>query len=90
VLFGLPVSGVPGPDEPMFQPGYFDSHPLSRLGLAVDDRFRPVGGDGNAVYENLHAVGATLAGAEPWKEKSGEGISLGTGFMAAEEVLASD
>jgi glycerol-3-phosphate dehydrogenase subunit B len=87
VLFGLPVAGVPGAGEPMFLPGYFEAHPLSRLGLAVDDRFRPVDLDGRVVYENLHAAGAMLAGAEPWKEKSGEGISLGTGFMVAEAVL---
>jgi glycerol-3-phosphate dehydrogenase subunit B len=89
-LFGLPVAGVPGPGEPMFLPGYFEAHPLSRLGLAVDDRFRPVDLEGNVVYENLHAAGAMLAGAAPWKEKSGEGISLGTGFKVAEEVMASD
>jgi anaerobic glycerol-3-phosphate dehydrogenase len=32
-------------------------------------------------------AGATLAGAEPWKERSGEGISLGTGYRAAQIVL---
>ena len=42
------------------------------------------------MYENLHAAGATLGGAEPWREKSGEGISLGTGFKVAEEVLGAD
>ena len=34
-------------------------------------------------------AGATLAGAEPWKEKSGDGISLATGHRAAELVLAA-
>ena len=46
---------------------------------------RPVGADG---FENVLVAGATLAGAEPWKEKSGDGLSVSTGHMAAELVLA--
>ena len=40
------------------------------------------------MFENVLVAGATLAGAEPWKEKSGDGLSLSTGHMAAELVLA--
>ena len=32
-------------------------------------------------------AGATLAGAEPWREKSGDGLGLSTGYRAAELVL---
>jgi glycerol-3-phosphate dehydrogenase subunit B len=39
-------------------------------------------------HENVLVAGATLAGAEPWREKSGDGISLATGHRAAELVLA--
>jgi glycerol-3-phosphate dehydrogenase subunit B len=87
-VLGLPVAHVPPPGEPRFLPGYFDRHPLGRAGLEVDDRLRPVGPRG-PVYENLHAVGATLAGAEPWREASGNGISLVTGFAAAQAILES-
>ena len=45
----------------------------------VDDEQRPMGEDGRPVYENLLAAGATLAGAVPWREKSGDGLSLATG-----------
>jgi glycerol-3-phosphate dehydrogenase subunit B len=86
-VLGLPVAGVPGPDERLFSPTYLDHHPLARAGLAVDDRLRPVDQDGAVVFENVFAAGAVIGGAEPWKEKSGEGISLGTGFLAAREVL---
>ena len=34
-------------------------------------------------------AGASIAGAVPWKEKSGDGISLATGFRAAELILAA-
>ena len=32
-------------------------------------------------------AGATLAGAQPWREKSGDGISLATGHRAAELII---
>jgi glycerol-3-phosphate dehydrogenase subunit B len=86
-VFGLPVAGVPETGKARFSPGYFDPQPLARAGVAVDDRLRPVSADGGAVYENLYAAGAILAGAVPWKEKSGDGISLATGFAAASNIL---
>lgn len=87
MVFGLPVAGVPETGKARFSPGYFDPQPLARAGVAVDDRLRPVSADGGAVYENLYAAGAILAGAVPWKEKSGDGISLATGFAAASNIL---
>lgn len=85
-VFGLPVAGVPN-GRPSFRPGYFESHPLNRAGIAVDERLRPVDANRRPVYENLYAAGATLAGAEPWREKSGDGISLATGYAAAGAIL---
>ncbi|MGH2716242.1 MAG: glycerol-3-phosphate dehydrogenase subunit GlpB [Thermoleophilaceae bacterium] len=78
---GLPVAGVPAPGEERFAPGYFDDHPMARAGVAVGSDLRPEG------HENVLVAGATLAGAEPWREKSGDGISLATGHRAAELVL---
>ena len=80
---GLPVAGVPAPGDDRFSPGYFDDHPIARAGVAVDAELRPAG------YENVLVAGATLAGAEPWREKSGDGISLATGYRAAELVLGA-
>ena len=85
----LPVSGAPGPGEERFRPGYFDDHPMSRAGVAVDRELRPVDAAGERVVENVVVAGATLAGAEPWREKSGDGLSLATGHRAAELVLAA-
>jgi glycerol-3-phosphate dehydrogenase subunit B len=86
-VFGLPVSGAPASGRPSFRSGYFDSQPLGRAGVAVDERLRPLAADGRPVYDNLHAAGAILAGAEPWREKAGDGISLATGYAAAAAVL---
>jgi len=78
---GLPVAGVPAPGEERFRAGYFEEHPIARAGVAVGSDLRPEG------HENVLVAGATLAGAEPWREKSGDGISLATGHRAAELVL---
>ncbi len=80
---GLPVAGMPAPGEERFRPDYFDDHPIARAGVAVGSDLRPEG------HENVLVAGATLAGAEPWREKSGDGISLATGHRAAELVLGS-
>jgi glycerol-3-phosphate dehydrogenase subunit B len=78
---GLPVSGVP--EDERFRAGYFEEHPMGRAGVAVDGGLRPEG------HENVLVAGATLAGAQPWKEKSGDGISLATGHRAAELILGA-
>jgi glycerol-3-phosphate dehydrogenase subunit B len=83
VALGLPVTGVPGAGEERFVPAYFDEQPMARAGIAVDRELRPAG------VENVAVVGATLAGAEPWREKSGDGISLSTGHRAAELILGA-
>ena len=86
-VFDLPVAGVPGPQQPPFEQGYFADHAISRAGIAVDESMRPVDGNGAAPYENVHAVGATLAGAVPWREASGNGLSLASGYAAASAIL---
>jgi glycerol-3-phosphate dehydrogenase subunit B len=86
-VFDLPVAGTPAPGEPLFEQSYFDEHPLSRAGIAVDESRRPVDEEGAPVYENLRAAGATLAGAVPWREGSGNGLSLASGYAAASAIL---
>jgi glycerol-3-phosphate dehydrogenase subunit B len=89
VALDLPVTGVPGPGEERFRPEYFGEHPIGRAGVAVDNELRPLGAGGERLLENVLVAGATLAGAEPWREKSGDGISLATGYRAAELVLSA-
>jgi glycerol-3-phosphate dehydrogenase subunit B len=80
---------VPEAKDARFATGYFDDHAISRAGVAVDEKLRPVDGEGRVVYENLHVAGATLAGAVPWREASGNGLSLSTGYAAASAILES-
>jgi glycerol-3-phosphate dehydrogenase subunit B len=89
-VFDLPLAGLPGADgRPSFLPTYFEEQPLDRVGVPVDDRLRPTDADGRLRYENLYAAGATLAGAVPWREGSGNGVSLATGYAAAEAILGN-
>jgi glycerol-3-phosphate dehydrogenase subunit B len=83
---GLPLANVPGAGEPRFVAGYFESQPLARVGIAADEGLRPVDSDGGRVAENVLVVGASLAGAEPWREKSGDGVSLASGHRAGELI----
>jgi len=80
---------VPAPQEPRLAREYFEDHPISRAGVATDEKMRAVNSEGEPVYENLHAVGATLAGAVPWREASGNGISLASGYAAAEAIVGA-
>ncbi len=86
-IFNLPLAGLPARGAPRFSPRYFEPHPFSHVGVRVDEAMRPVGADGEPAYANLRACGALLAGAEPWREKSGEGISLASGYRAAAVIL---
>jgi glycerol-3-phosphate dehydrogenase subunit B len=86
-ILDLPVAGAPAPGDPRFASGYFDEHPIAGAGLAVDELLRPLDAGGAPAFENLHAAGAALAGAVPWREASGNGLSLSTGYAAASAIL---
>jgi glycerol-3-phosphate dehydrogenase subunit B len=77
-VLGLPLRGVPAEDEPRFVATYLDEQPLARVGVAVDSDLRAEGA------ENVVVAGAALPGAIPWREGSGEGIALASGYRAAQ------
>jgi glycerol-3-phosphate dehydrogenase subunit B len=86
-VLGLPVAGVPPPGEQRFARHYFDPQPMAAAGLPVDAQLRPLNEGGERVLGNVLVAGASLAGAVPWQEKSGEGISVATGYRAAGLIL---
>ncbi len=51
-------------------------------GVAVDADLRADG------VENVLVAGASLPGATPWREGSGEGIALASGYRAAALIAA--
>jgi glycerol-3-phosphate dehydrogenase subunit B len=82
-VLGLPLTGVPGAEEQRFVPSYFDEQPLARCGVAIDSELRAQGS------ENVIVAGASLPGSVSWREGSGEGIALASGFRAA-QVAANE
>jgi len=87
VVFDLPVV-APESRQEWFASSFLDKkgHPIYRAGLNVDDHFRPLDGNQRPVYDNLYAIGGTLAHSESIRERSLEGIALATGYVVGENV----
>ncbi len=77
-VLGLPLRGVPADGEERFVATYLDEQPMARVGVAVGPDLRAEGA------ENVLVAGAALPGAVPWREGSGEGIALASGYRAAQ------
>jgi glycerol-3-phosphate dehydrogenase subunit B len=81
-VLGLPLTGIPDAGQPRFASAYFDEQPLERCGVAVDSALRAVG------IENVVVAGASLPGSISWREASGEGIALASGYRVAQTLAA--
>ena len=62
-------------------------HAINLCGIEVDDRFRPVNPDVQAVYENLYAAGSILAHQDWIRTKSGTGLAVATAYGAIEAMI---
>ncbi len=82
-VLDLQLAEAPDPGQPRFVPSYFDEQPLERCGVAVDTELRAPG------TTNVVVAGASLPGSVSWREASGEGIALASGYRAA-QVLAAE
>ena len=87
-LFGLPLAGLDDIDRLITDEYWDDPQSVFSVGVGVDAAMRPVRSDGSVVYENLFAIGGILAGACRWREKSGEGIALGSAMAACRAIEA--
>jgi glycerol-3-phosphate dehydrogenase subunit B len=79
-VLGLPLDGLPAADQPRFVPDYLAEQPMARVGVAVGADLRAQGA------ENVFVAGAALPGAIPWREGSGEGIAVSSGYRVAEVI----
>jgi len=82
-VLGLPLAGVPGPGEARFVSDYLSDQPMARVGVAIDADLHAHG------VANVLVAGAALPGAEPWREGSGEGLALSSGYRAAQVIEAA-
>lgn len=85
-ILGLPLAGL-GAGELVHGDYWGADQPLFRVGVAVDDQLRPLNPSGAPVWPNLRAAGGVLAGATRWREKSGDGIAVGSAVAAADSIL---
>ncbi len=81
-VLDLQLAGLPGAGQQRFVPSYFDEQPLARCGVAVDSQLRALG------VSNVVVAGASLPGSVSWREASGEGIALASGYRAAQVLSA--
>jgi glycerol-3-phosphate dehydrogenase subunit B len=62
-------------------------HAINLAGIEVDDWFRPMNPDGQAVYGNLFAAGSILAHQDWIRTKSGTGLAVATAYGAIEAMV---
>lgn len=86
-VFGLPVALVPQTTHEDF----FDMEQvaISHAGVLTNTKLQPVKpGTQQVLYENIFVAGATLAGYDPFIEKSGNGVALASGYKAGLMAVA--
>jgi glycerol-3-phosphate dehydrogenase len=90
MVFQLPVlNGPPRPDwfsQSFSEP---EGQPIFKAGVRVDQAFLPINAENKRIYQNVFAIGSTLAGGDTLREASLEGVALGTGFSVAKGLADS-
>ncbi len=87
-IFDLPLTIAPDRGQ-WFRPHFLDpaGQPVFHGGVPVNRQFQPIGTDGEPVHANLRACGSILAGTDPIRERSQEGIAIATAIAAAHDVI---
>jgi len=87
-VFDLPIANCSTQGE-WFQRGFFaaEGHSIFRAGIVVDRGFRPANVDGGVIYDNLSVIGSALAHSDTIRERSLEGVALGTGFAVGGRLV---
>ena len=83
-VFGLPLTATDA--TPLIPSVYWGPQALFEVGVRTDDGGRPVDAAGAVVHPNLFVAGGIIAGAERWREKSGDGIAVATAVRAADHI----
>jgi glycerol-3-phosphate dehydrogenase subunit B len=85
-VFDLPVASTSDRSQ-WTGSSLLGSQPYAEFGVLVDQDMRPLGVDGEPMFENLFAAGGLLAGADRGAEGSRQGIGLATACRAVEVAL---
>ncbi len=82
-LLGLPLVGPSGPLRSVRPPAAgLREDEFAQVGLAADDRLRPLNELGEPAYENVYAAGAILGAEDPALDGTGLGLAAETGWAA--------
>ncbi|MDR3600319.1 MAG: FAD-binding protein [Desulfosporosinus sp.] len=80
-------------DLPLFvpqewsKPQFFAAQPFAQIGVETDQFMRPLDpASGQVVWDNVHVIGRMLAHWDPWTQKCGGGVSVTSGYAAAELI----
>jgi len=79
-VFDLPVPF----QKPWTLPDFLDTggQPMTRAGVRVNSNLQPLDSTGGVIFQNVFVAGGTLAGYDPYMEKSGTGVAFCSGFRA--------
>lgn len=83
-VFGLPLTATDA--HALITDKYWGPHPLFEVGVRVDGAGRPVDAAKGPAHENLYVAGGIIAGAERWRDKSGDGVAVATAIRAADHI----
>jgi glycerol-3-phosphate dehydrogenase subunit B len=83
-IFNLPIQ-APANHEEWGNSQLFsqEKQPFAKIGVAVDEKMRPLDDKGNVVLQNVFIAGRNLRGYDFCFEKSGNGVALASGYQAA-------
>ncbi|SPF54777.1 anaerobic glycerol-3-phosphate dehydrogenase, subunit B [Candidatus Desulfosporosinus infrequens] len=82
-VFDLPLF-VP---EKWSEPQFFAPQPFAQIGVETDALMRPLDPVcGQVIWDNVHVVGRMLAHWDPWTQRCGGGVSVTSGYAAAELI----
>jgi glycerol-3-phosphate dehydrogenase subunit B len=87
---GLPLQ-APASRGEWFAPRFLNEagHPIYAVGIATNERMRPLSDDQQVIYSNVAVAGAALAGCDPIRERCYSGMALATGWCAG-RLLVED
>jgi glycerol-3-phosphate dehydrogenase subunit B len=73
------------PEFPLVDGMFSRRQDVFAIGLKTDARLRPLDARNRPIYENLKSAGSIMGGSYPFGEKCGMGVTIISGYVAAQE-----
>lgn len=86
-VFNFPIQFPSGHTEPLaprfLQP---DGQPIFQAGIRVTKHFQPLDRQHQPLLNNVSVIGGALAGYDPLRERSQEGVALASAYWAVRQI----